>query len=138
MSRATVEWKGDNEQEIERLLREHLARADRECDQCRIRGIDGLNITLNPGDRIMVEGDRLGVLREVNGAADPTITWDGRSLPAMVKFLATYKVRLDVIDVTLFIYGEGEPQPAVLQPGDRLIERRGMIVVSKAGKDHRV
>lgn len=135
--RPTAEWTGDNATEIERLLRHHVARADKDGDRCRIRGIDGLDITLNLGDRIVIEGDRLGVLRTVKVGADPTITWNGLNLGEVAKFLNTFQVRLDVIGVSLFIYGKGEPQPAVLQPGDRLIERKGMIVVSKAGKDHR-
>jgi hypothetical protein len=136
--RPTAQWKGDNASEIEHLLREHVARADKEGDLCRIRGIDGLNISLNLGDRLVVEGDRLGVLRTVKAAADPTITWDATNLAAIAQFLRAYKVRFDVVFETLFIYGEGESQPAVLNKGDRLIERKGIIVVSKAGKGHRI
>lgn len=135
--RPTVEWNGENASEIERLLRHHVARADKEGDTCRILGLNGLNIVLHPGDRLVIEGDRLGVLRTVVNAPDPGITWDGRNLQAIAHFLRTYRVRLDVIGITLFIYGEGEPEPATLNPGDRLTERKGMIIVSKAGKDHR-
>jgi hypothetical protein len=137
LMRPTVQWNGENAEQIEHLLRNHVARADKEGDRCRIRGIDGLNITLGLGDRLVIEGDRLGVLRSAKATADPTITWDATNLAAIVQFLAAYKVRFDVVFETLFIYGEGETQPAVLNKGDRLIERKGVVIVSKAGKDHR-
>jgi hypothetical protein len=135
--RPTAQWNGDNAQEIEHLLRHHVARADKDGDCCHIIGLQGLDIRLNPGDRLVVEGDRLGVLRTAITAPDPTITWEGANVPEIARFLSTFKVRLDVIGNTLFIYGEGENAPAVLNRGDRLIQRQGMIVVSKAGKEHR-
>jgi hypothetical protein len=135
--RASVEWNGENAAEIEGLLRLHVARADKEGDQCCIRGIDGMSIVLDLGDRVMIEGDRLGVLRKAVATAEPTIVWTGANLGDIANFLKAYRVRLDVIGQTLFIYGEGEPQPATLNRGDRLIERGHEITVRKVGRDHR-
>jgi hypothetical protein len=136
--RQSVQWQGDNADQIERLLREHVARADKEGDQCRIRGVDGLNIVLELGDRITIDGDRLGVLRKAVADAEPMVVWTGTNLREIAEFLKTFQVRLDVVGQTLFVYEIFNAQPAVLlQPGDRMIDRANQIIVRKAGKDHR-
>lgn len=135
--RPTVQWKGDNAPEIEKLLNAFVVRADKDGNRCRLIGLKGLNIVLEPGDSVTIEGLRLGVLRSSRKSApDPEITWEGGNLAAVAEFLKTFKVRLDVVGVGLFLYSNREP-PIVLAPGDKLIKRHGQIVVSKAGKDHR-
>lgn len=135
---ATVEWKGDNELEIESLLQKHVARADKEGDLCHIRGLDGLDLTLKPGDHITVEGDRLGVFRQGTPAPEPTVTWKGTNMAEVAQFIAGFRVtRVEVVGDTLMLYALGDPRPSVVNRGDMLIGRGGWLVVSKAGKDHR-
>jgi hypothetical protein len=133
--RPTAQWKGDNAQEIEHLLRDFVVRADCDGDRCRLIGLKGLNILLEPGDSVIVEGSRLGVLRQSRHTPNPEVTWEGSNLEAVAAFLERWKVRLEVVGVGLFLYSGREP-PIVLALGDKLIQRHGRIVVSKAGKDH--
>lgn len=139
MPRATVEWKGDNVKEIERVLRNHVVRAEKAGDRCVITGADELNLVLNLGDRIAVEGDRLGIFRKTPEAApDPEVIWTGTNVDTMARFLQGYAIRVELIQDMLFIHDlNGKEKPARLNPGDKLIERGGMLIVSKAGKDHR-
>jgi hypothetical protein len=58
-----AQWKLDNINEIEVLLVDHVATLEVSGDQLRIRGPGGLEIILNPGDCLMRDGDRLGVVR---------------------------------------------------------------------------
>jgi|AGTN01.3.fsa_nt_gi hypothetical protein len=134
--RPTVQWQGDNAKEIERFLSAFVVRADRDGENCRLIGLKGLNIVLAPGDSVVVEGERLGVLRSAKtGEQDPEVTWEGSNLQEVANFMKRWKVRLEVVGVGLFLYSGREP-PIVLKPGDKLIERHGKIVISKAGKDH--
>ena len=59
----TAQWKLDNLQEFEDLLKSHVASLEMSGDQLRIRGPAGLEIILDPGDCLIREGDRLGTLR---------------------------------------------------------------------------
>lgn len=139
MTRQSLEWTGDNTTEVEALLRQHVARADREGDLCRIRGIDGLDLTLSPGDHIVVEGDRLGVFRQGKPAPEPMVEWTGINMMAIAEFIAGFHVHhVEVVGNTLMVYAVGDSSPTAVKPGDRLISRGGWLVVSRAGQDHRV
>lgn len=139
MSRATVEWKGDNLKEIEHVLRRHVVHAEKEGTRCLITGADEMNLSLELGDRIAVEGDKLGIFRRnpVN-QPDPEVIWTGSNVEQMARFLQGYEVRVELIADVLCIHdANGREKPAILNRGDKLIERGGMLIVSKAGKDHR-
>lgn len=135
----TVQWTGDNEREIEHLLRDFVVRADRDGDRCRVIGLKGLNLMLEPGDSLILEGERVGVLRATRAeAAEPCMMWKGDNPREAAEFLKAYKVRVDIVGADLFLYGGNNPKPIVLHRGDCLIERHNRIIISKAGKDHRV
>lgn len=85
MANPTVQWNGDNLPEVERLLRLHEASAFKHGDQLHILG-EGLSILLNLGDQLIIDGDRLGVLRPPTKAANPEITWDGNNVFEMSRF----------------------------------------------------
>jgi hypothetical protein len=138
MANPTAQWKGDNIGEIEMLLMFHDATAVKDGDRCYIMA-EGLSITLNLGDSLIREGDQLGVIRPAIDAPDPEITWTGQNVEPMARFLAGYKIRVELRGSTLSIHDlQGREPPAVLTPGDKLIERGGKVVVSKAGKGHRL
>ncbi len=131
----TVQWQGDNAAEVENLLRHHAARADQEGDRLHIMGLAGLDLMLEIGDSVIVEGDRLGVLRKQQGSVDIDVTWTGGNLAAIVKFMEGWNVRPDVVGADLFLHADGGY--LILNRGDKLILRSGKIVISKVGKDHR-
>lgn len=131
----TVQWQGDNAAQVEHLLRHHAARADKEGDRLHIIGLAGLDLMLELGDSVVVEGDRLGVMRKQQGSVDIEVTWTGGNLAAIAKFLEGWQVRPDVVGADLFLYADGGY--LILSRGDKLILRNGKIVISKAGKDHR-
>jgi len=137
--RRTVEWKGDNVKEIERVLRHHVVRAEKAGECCVLTGADKLNLVLNLGDRIAVDGDRLGIFRRASPTTvDPEVIWTGTNVETMARFLQGYAIRVELLQDMLFIHDvNGKEKPARLSPGDKLIERGGMLIVSKAGKDHR-
>ncbi len=58
-----VQWQVDNLHEIMSLLSGHMATIEQSGDACRIRGPMGLEIVLQPGDCLVRDGDRLGVVR---------------------------------------------------------------------------
>lgn len=131
----TVRWTGDNLGEVERFLSNHLARADKHGDKLHLIGI-GLNVELSLGDSIMLDGDRMGIVRA--GAPTPIdqITWDGTNVPAINEFLDGCGVWMLVEGEILSIYG-GNQLIVTMNRGDRLEKRMGQITVSRAGKDHR-
>jgi hypothetical protein len=131
----TIQWTGDNVAEIERALADHLARADKHGDKLHLIGI-GLNVELGLGDSILMDGDRMGIVRA--GAPMPLteITWDGTNVPAINDFLDATGVWLLVEGEILSIYG-GNQLFAALNRGDRIEKKAGQIVISRAGKDHR-
>ncbi len=138
MANPTVQWKGDNLPEVQNLLRDHEAHATKLGEVCYITA-EGLNIKLDPGDQIIRSGDQLGVIRPVTKAPDPEITWDGNNVFEMSRFLCEHQVRCELRGYTLYIHDlRGIEQPAGLEPGDKIINRNGMLVVSKAGRDHRL
>jgi hypothetical protein len=134
MAFPSVQWDGDNAADIERLLSNHLARADKHGDKLRLVGI-GLNVELGLGDTVMLDGDRLGIARA--GVPLPErITWDGTNVPAFNEFLQPYGVWMLVECELLSIYG-GSTLFAVLNRGDYIEKRNGQMHISRAGKDHR-
>ncbi len=57
------QWKLDNLAELDALLKDHVAMWETDGSALRIRGPEGLEIILNPGDCLLLNGDRLGVVR---------------------------------------------------------------------------
>ena len=135
MSLPSVQWTGDNAAEIEGFLSNHLARADKHGDKLQLIGI-GLNVELGLGDTLLLDGDRLGIVRAGAGIAEDFITWRGDNLPAFAEFLKPYGVELLVEGERLSIYG-GFQHIATLGRGDRVERKNGQLAVSRAGKDHR-
>lgn len=135
-----VQWKGDNVAEIERFLGNHLARADREGDSLKVVGI-GVNMEVNLGDSLLLDGDSLGVRRAndfTKRQKETWVTWQGNNLDKVASFLKNYKVRLEVQGTKLGLFGDDRPLPwFILKRGDRLVNRGGEIIVSVAGQDHR-
>lgn len=135
----TMIWNGENVADVERFLSAHLVRADKHGDKLTLIGI-GLNVELGLGDSIMLDGDRLGIVRA--GAPAPTalypemVVWAGNNLPDFDTFLKPYGVSLLVEGERLSIYG-GFQHIATLNRGDRIEKRNGQMHVSRAGKDHR-
>lgn len=135
MKLPAVQWTGENSAEIESLLSRHLARVDKRGDKLHLIGI-GLNVELGLGDSIMMDGDRLGVVRAGIQMPDDTMTWDGTNVPAFNEFLQPLDVWLAVTGEMLCVYG-GNQLLATLNRGDKITKRNGQVVVSRAGKDHR-
>jgi hypothetical protein len=53
----------DNQSDIEALLANHHARCKRDGDNLMIQAWGGLSTHLEPGDCLVLDGDRLGVVR---------------------------------------------------------------------------
>lgn len=53
----------DNMADIEELLSGHETRMKRDGDRLLLQGWGGLNTHLEPGDCLVLDGDRLGVVR---------------------------------------------------------------------------
>jgi len=67
-SMPTVMWKPegdltDNIKEVEHLLIAHEARCKRVGDNLLLQAWGGLNTELAPGDCLVLDGDRLGIIR---------------------------------------------------------------------------
>lgn len=133
----TVQWDGDNAAQIDKLLANHQARADKKADKLHIVGL-GLNVTLELGDSVIVKDDRLGIQRKsAKPTPDPFVTWEGNNLYKLQRFLKAYAVRLEVIGARLLLHGDTTGTPWFeLKYGDRLVKRDGHIIVSKLGKTH--
>jgi hypothetical protein len=131
----SIVWDGDNAAEVEQLLGQHLARADKAGDKLTLIGI-GLSVELALGDTVLLDGERLGIVRAGVGIPEDFITWNGSNLPAFEAFLKPYGVNLLVEGERLSIYG-GFQHIATLNRGDRVERKNGQMVVSRAGKDHR-
>ena len=59
-----VQWRVDNIEEIEHLLRDHEARCRVDTgDRLLLQTWGGLDTHLNPGDCLILDGNRLGILR---------------------------------------------------------------------------
>ena len=63
MAREGVQWRCDNQAEIEALLHPWEVQVEKSGDVLRVRGMGGLDIELEPGDSLLVEDGRLGVVR---------------------------------------------------------------------------
>lgn len=138
MPNPTVLWRGDNLAEVERLLQEHHASVLKNGDRLEILA-EGLCVTLNLGDQLVLEGDQLGVVRPATKVPDPEVTWDGNNVFEMSRFLSAFEVRCELKGHTLFIHDLlGREKPARIDPGDKIISRNGTPVVSKAGQHHRL
>lgn len=135
-----VQWKGDNAHEIERMLASHQVRADKEGDKLKVVGI-GINVEVGLGDSVVLDKDRLGIRRShdlTRRTKETWVTWQGNNLDKVRDFLKTYKVRIEVQDSKLGLFGDDSPLPwFILKRGDRLINRGGEIIVSVEGRDHR-
>ena len=60
----TVQWQVDNLREFEEFLDAFHVRMQRAPDDClMIQGWGGLNVILNPGDCLLLDGDSLGIVR---------------------------------------------------------------------------
>lgn len=134
-----AQWRGDNVQEVERLLGNHLARAAKAGDKLKVTGI-GIDLELSLGDTVTVDEDRLGIIRHQTEKPlkETWVTWQGNNLHKCESFLKQYKVRLKADSNKLKLYGDDTLMPwFILQLGDRLVNRDGLIIISKVGKDHR-
>lgn len=70
-----AQWKVDNLEEIEHLLRDHEARCQLdENDTLLLQGWGGLDTRLNPGDCLILDGSRLGIIRAKTDDAAPSDT----------------------------------------------------------------
>jgi hypothetical protein len=134
----TIRWNGENLAEVQRLLQAHTVHASKHGDILCIID-EGLGITLNLGDELLLNGDQLGVRRLEVKLPDPEIIWDGNNVFEMSRFLSGWGVRCELRGTTLYIHDmSGREKPACLNPGDKIIDRNGTHVVSKAGRDHRI
>ena len=132
-----VRWMGHNTQAVNRLLDEHLARAEPDGARLHIVGM-GLNTHISVGDVVIVEGDRLGIKRaKPLPSIDPYVTWEGDNLLEIDEFLKFYGVNLQVMSERLNIYA-GPDLMASLGRGDRITKANGNVVISRAGQHHRV
>lgn len=130
-------WMGNNTSAVNRLLDEHMARAEPDGGRLHIVGM-GLNTHISVGDTVMVEGDRLGIKRaKLLPTVDPFVTWEGDNLLEIDDFLKLYGVRLEVMSGILNIYA-GHELMATLARGDRATKSNGNVVISRAGQHHRV
>jgi hypothetical protein len=129
-----VQWRGDNADEADHLVSSaHLARADKDGAKLRVVGV-GLNIELDLGDSLILDGDRLGVLRHATEKPmkETGVTWQGNNLQKVKDFLKTYQVRFAQDGRRLKLYGDNSDHPwFILDLGDQLLKRDGQIIVSK-------
>jgi hypothetical protein len=68
-----VQWKPegdltDNQNEVEELLANHHTRCKRVGDVLLLQAWGGMDETLNPGDCLVLDGDRLGIVRVPDSA----------------------------------------------------------------------
>ena len=132
-----VRWMGNNTSAINRLLDEHMARAEPDGGRLHIVGM-GLNTHISVGDTVIVEGDRLGIKRvKPLPVVDPFVTWEGDNVLEIDDFLKLYGVRLEVMSDILNIFA-GPDLMASLGRGDRITKSNGNVVISRVGEHHRV
>ena len=96
-----AQWKLDNVSEIEALLTDHAVSLEVHGDAIRIRGPEGLEIILNPGDCLLRDGDRLGVVR---------VPDEDRHTPAM----QTIEVRCEQCDKPIEVDVDTLQDPATV------------------------
>ena len=63
MTKPNAQWKLNNQPELEKLLTDFALQFERSGDHLLITGPLGLEIELAPGDCLMIDGERLGVVR---------------------------------------------------------------------------
>jgi len=63
MTKPNAQWRLDNLDEIEAMLEPFQARCRADGDDLLIQAWGGLDTHLSPGDSIILDGDRLGILR---------------------------------------------------------------------------
>jgi hypothetical protein len=133
-----VRWMGNNTGAVNKLLAEHMARAELDGAHLHIVGM-GLNTHISVGDTVLIEGDRLGIKRlKPTPQPDKFVTWAGDNVLEIDDFLKLYGVRLEVMNDLLNIHA-GNDLMASLGRGDRITKAStGEIVVSRAGQHHRV
>lgn len=132
-----VRWTGNNTRDVNRLLEDHMARAEPDGARLHLVGM-GLNTHISVGDTVMVEGDRLGIKRaKPLPTVDPFVTWEGDNLLEIDDFLKLYGVNLQVMSERLNVYA-GHELMASLGRGDRITKANGNVVISRAGQHHRV
>lgn len=128
-----VQWRGDNAVEADHLLQAHQARADKVGSKLHVVGI-GLNAELDLGDSLIMEGDRLGILRATTPSPtkETWVTWQGNNLAKVLEFLKHYDVQALPRGRYLDLYGDRTRVPwFILNLGDRLVLRDGQIIVAK-------
>lgn len=134
-----AQWKGDNVPEIQGLLNNHHVRVDKEGEYLHVQGI-GLDTTLRLGDSMIVDGDRMGIMRASTDKplTEDSVTWTGDNLPDVAAFVKAYGLTLGVSGWLRKLNLFAGPQCVLsLNKGDKLIKRDGQIIVSVAGKNHR-
>ena len=132
-----VRWMGNNTGAVNKLLAEHMARAEPDGGRLHLVGM-GLNVHVSVGDTILVEGDRIGIRRSKPAPeADKYVTWEGDNLLEIDDFLLLNGVRLEVMADRLNIYA-GHEIMASLGRGDRITKSGDQIIISRAGEHHRV
>lgn len=138
----TVQWQGDNQAEVDKFLSIFAARSDKAGDVLHVMALNKqgsfANIHLELGDSLIFDNGRVGVMRGQVSDVEPMVEWTGENAQEISNFLQAWSVDLDVIGNDLYLSGRGEAQSVILHRGDRIIGRGKNLVVSVAGKDHRV
>ena len=65
-----VQWRLDNIDAIAAFLDKYEARVARDGDRLLVQAYGGLDTHLDPGDCLILEGDKLGILRVPDGASN--------------------------------------------------------------------
>ncbi len=63
MAQPNAQWKIDNQPELEKILADFAVQFERSGDHLLITGPMGLEIELAPGDCLLLDGERIGVVR---------------------------------------------------------------------------
>ena len=142
----TVQWQGDNQAEVDKFLSIFAARSDKSGDVLHIKALNKLgsfaNIRLELGDSLIFDNGRVGVTRGHLPDVEPMVEWAGENAQEIANFLQSWSVDMRVIGDDLYLMGQNAGYPTILHRGDRIIERvvggKTCLVMSVAGKDHRV
>lgn len=134
-TKQALQWTGDNLQEVNDLLDDFAISTGVAGGVLRLLGIGGLELTVQLGETLLLDGSSLGIIRNsISKPGDAFVIWKGSNLEEFAQFLKNYKVRMAVAGNALLIHGGHKP--LILSQGDRLYNREGQIVVSIKGKDH--
>ena len=63
MAQPNAQWKINNQPELEKILTDFAVQFERSGDHLLITGPMGLEIELEPGDGVIIDGERIGVVR---------------------------------------------------------------------------